>query len=196
MNSDDVAILKKGISELVIVTVEDVMVPKDPLLILRNSLVSGVLVIDGFVQEYDYLQATFGNPPPIGVQLITLSTDIYGCSDHERDLTGYIVVTTRGECSFLLKALLAENANASTVIVINNEHGRFRMPSMLGGDPTSPTPPYTPKIPLVMLTNSSLASINKGLTSDLKAALIPMKYIDHMSSPVLQEEKSVLANLV
>jgi hypothetical protein len=50
-----------------------------------------------------------------------------GCNDYEFEFDGAIALIKRGDCQFSLKALKAQNAGASAVIIYNNNNGSMNM---------------------------------------------------------------------
>ncbi|HHT13817.1 MAG TPA: S8 family serine peptidase [Propionibacterium sp.] len=51
------------------------------------------------------------------------TTDPLGCAAETEDLTGKVALTSRGTCSFHEKALAAQNAGASALVIANNAPG-------------------------------------------------------------------------
>lgn len=51
----------------------------------------------------------------------------FGCHDYEFEFDGAIALIKRGDCQFSLKALKAQNAGASAVIIYNNNNGSINM---------------------------------------------------------------------
>ena len=60
--------------------------------------------------------------------VINESNDL-GCHTFELDFNGAIALIKRGECQFSQKALNAQNAGASAVVIYNNSYGNFSMAS-------------------------------------------------------------------
>ncbi|MEJ6710709.1 MAG: hypothetical protein QNK65_00840 [Flavobacteriales bacterium] len=60
--------------------------------------------------------------------VINESNDL-GCHTLDLDFNGAIALIKRGECQFSQKALNAQNAGASAVVVYNNSYGNFSMAS-------------------------------------------------------------------
>ena len=61
-----------------------------------------------------------------GILLIDESNDL-GCHEFDFNFEGAIALIQRGECQFSLKALNAQNAGASAVIIYNNIYGGISM---------------------------------------------------------------------
>ena len=91
----------------------------------------GRLYIDGFpdLLGMQYFRAHFGFRPPSNIVRFTLATPFTMCDDDFRPVlnnTGRIdkdtiIVTKRGDCSFVEKAQVGLEAGAGGLLVINNE---------------------------------------------------------------------------
>lgn len=95
------------------------------------------------------LTASATSVGPWGADLATLSiqdtvvlvddgtaADSLGCNPLVNDLTGKIALLYRGSCSFYSKALMAKNAGALAVIIINNQSGLITPSSSPSNDNT------------------------------------------------------------
>ena len=69
---------------------------------------------DTYDSEYNYIAS------------VDESNDL-GCHDYEFEFDGAIALIKRGDCQFSLKALIAQNAGASAVIIYNNSNGSMNM---------------------------------------------------------------------
>lgn len=110
------------------------------------------------------LQGMFGGPvgctPPGGAGFVVASP-ISGCLSHQsRDaaVAGRFLVVRRGDCSFADKAVLAQNARAAGLIVINSEDDAeaLRMP-------WDPANKQSLSLPAVMLSNADGARLLNAL---------------------------------
>eukprot|EP01041_Mallomonas_annulata_P009419 gene9419-19554_t len=122
LSENDVQRLKDKIGVLISqATVEEKRIR--PEISERATLKYGRLYLSDYVQSFEYLIASFGGPPPIGPLQAAISTPPHGCTtpDHPNDLSGKIVFLTRGECTFLEKAINMQKYNVSAIGIINNE---------------------------------------------------------------------------
>lgn len=78
--------------------------------------------VDGVEEEVLVFNTeTFGDCGQAGVSgELALSEPLTACEDITNDLTGKVAVVDRGDCSFMSKALRAQNAGAIAVIICNN----------------------------------------------------------------------------
>jgi minor extracellular serine protease Vpr len=98
------------------------------------------------------LPPTSGSLPMARTGTTTSPDD--GCAPIAADMTGYAVLIRRGTCPFHTKALNAQNAGASAVVLYNNAPGRFS-PTVAG------TPAIT--IPVVAISDTEGALIDGRL---------------------------------
>lgn len=162
----------------------------------RNRLTFGRLHIPNSVQAFEYLSASFGSVPPIGVKEIVINDDIKGCSSATtQDLTDKIVITQRGECSFLQKALNAKRAGASVLAVVNDVDKIDNIASGFGVDKnvTEAMINEVAKLSIVSLSSQALIPLQhavKTSTFPLKGQIIPVKCgVSGSCDPVIEEEK-------
>lgn len=99
------------------------------------------------------------NPPTSGSSPLaktgTPTTANDGCNPIATDLTGKTVLIRRGTCTFAAKALNAQNAHASAVVLYNNVAGRLS-PTVAGGGIT---------IPVVMVSAADGAELDSRIAA-------------------------------
>ena len=124
----------------------------------RSRLTFGRVYISAAVQSFDYIAAAFGGPPPIGLRQIIFAPSKDGCEMYTKTgstdplvLTGCIVIVQRGGCSFLTKAQHALAANASVLLIVNNEDRLDMIASGLGIDKNVTDAMVTPVILLILI---------------------------------------------
>lgn len=102
----------------------------------RNKLKYGKVILHEGVQSFDYLLASFGSSPPIGRYPIRVAEDtfVYGCQNLNQNLSDQIFIVMRGNCTFLRKAMVAFQANAKALIIVNSEDKLESPSSGLGID--------------------------------------------------------------
>jgi hypothetical protein len=87
----------------------------------------GHMFVAGSILPVEFFRATFGGLVPCGSRDLVVAADTYGCAYDGDDVLGRYVVTRRGTCPFIAKALAAQRAGAAGVVVVNNEPGVLRM---------------------------------------------------------------------
>ena len=172
MPKEDVNTLRDKIKELM----ELALVPNEPEVVHykeRDGLKYGRIYVPHSVQSFEFLLASFGGSAPLGPQSLCLAQDPYGCdpfersSDRVQDISGCIVVLSRGNCSFLTKALHAFQAHATGVIIINNENKIESLSSGLGVVPDISERDVNAlkKFPVFCVSNTSLAKLSFSIRS-------------------------------
>ncbi|MDO5495001.1 MAG: S8 family serine peptidase [bacterium] len=119
----------------------------------NNLLVQSALIAShGEEITIGYLDAT--GAPPLSSDLdgteIVLADPAIACEPLEEDLGGRVLVTKRGTCSFHVKAINAQQAGASAVVVTNDSDSPLYM--TVAGEPAV-------TIPAISLTRSDGAAI-------------------------------------
>jgi hypothetical protein len=131
ITKEEISRLKDEIASMIIrATVADEPATR-PEILERAKLTYGRVYMPDSVQSYEYLQASFGGPPPVGRFKLEIPEHIEGCetsADRHIDYHGSVVAVLRGNCTFLTKATNAKNFNASALIVVNTED-RLESPS-------------------------------------------------------------------
>lgn len=188
--------------------------PKDPGYEDRKKLRYGRIYFPNAVQTVEYLIASFGSPPPIGLLPVVLSKTEYGCNsslgdetapeDVEEDVVGAILVVKRGGCSFLQKAQEAHRRQARAIIIVNNED-RLESPSSglgIEANITESSVTAVASVTIVSVANSSWATFvhNHRLASHEEtksmAQMIPLKCVaGGKCFPLVDEEKSVQSEI-
>ncbi|XP_022999873.1 signal peptide peptidase-like 4 [Cucurbita pepo subsp. pepo] len=87
------------------------------------------------------------------------------CSMPKNKLTGEVILVRRGNCSFTKKANIAENANASAILIINNSKELFKM--VCEENETD----VTIGIPAVMLPQDAGDSIERNLKNHISVSV-------------------------
>ncbi|KAL0538121.1 hypothetical protein IC582_027120 [Cucumis melo] len=87
------------------------------------------------------------------------------CSMPRNKLTGEVILVLRGNCSFTNKANIAEAANASAILIINNSKELFKM--VCEENETD----VTIGIPAVMLPQDAGESLQKDLKSNISVSV-------------------------
>ncbi|MBA0845258.1 hypothetical protein Goarm_022560, partial [Gossypium armourianum] len=80
------------------------------------------------------------------------------CSKPRNKLTGEVILVHRGNCSFTVKANVAEEAGASAILIINNQTELFKMVCESDAD-------VNIKIPAVMLPQDAGSRLEKYITN-------------------------------
>ncbi|XP_030454014.1 signal peptide peptidase-like 2 [Syzygium oleosum] len=88
---------------------------------------------------------------------LTLSDPRDGCASPKKKLTGDVIMVDRGSCTFTTKANNAEAANASAILIVNNQKELYKM--VCDPDETD----LDIKIPAVMLPQDAGLSLQKML---------------------------------
>ena len=201
MTEDDMNNLKTKIAELlVIATIQEP--PKErPELQDRLKLNYGRMYITGFVQSFEYLLGTFGRSPDIGWYDMVLADPDDGClpySDNNSSLTNKIYVVKRGNCTFMNKATLAAYANASVLLVVNNQDRVESFASGYGIDPTIKLPQveFLNKLTVAAVANSTWPKLDYAynrFNESLSASMVQLKCgTGGLCYPLTDEEKNVL----
>ena len=98
---------------------------------LRATRFWGRIYIDGWPQTIQFFRAHFGIEPPIGRKTFIFANPRDGCEpiqlSHPLN-SSYVLLVHRGTCTFGTKAKNAQNANASAIVIINNEPGIDHLP--------------------------------------------------------------------
>eukprot|EP01039_Chlorochromonas_danica_P001312 gene1312-1433_t len=98
---------------------------------LRSTRFWGRLYIDGWPQTIQYFRAHFGIEPPIGRKQFVFAEPRDACQELSNGHlinNNHILLVHRGTCTFGTKAKFAQLANASAVVIINNEPGIDHLP--------------------------------------------------------------------
>jgi len=175
----------------------------------RSKIKYGRLYLPGAVQSFEFVTASFGGPTPIGPVALVLAPEphSYGCNltllFAPAELTNKILVVKRGECSFLTKAQGAHAANATGLIVVNNEDRLDSPASGHGIDPNVTDAMVDPlkNLSITSLSNVSWAKLEFAAkfapdSSLAMAHLVPLKCgPGGICAPVLEEEKAVQAEV-
>ena len=156
----------------------------------RNKLKYGRVYVPGAVQNFEYVTASFGGPPPLGMLEVVLApAPHYGCNETdftilEREAySGKLLVVKRGECSFLSKALMAKvYLNATALLVVNSEDRLDSPAAGLGIDPNVTEKMVEPVLafPVISVANTSWAKLAfsaevASTTAPVTAHIVPLK---------------------
>ena len=201
MSDDDMNKLKAKIAELlVIATIKEP--PKErPELQDRLKLNYGRMYVTGFVQSFEYLLGTFGKSPDLGLHDMVLADPDDGClphSDNNSSLSNKIYVVKRGNCTFMTKATLAAYANASVLLVINNQDRVESFASGYGIDPNIKLPQveFLNKLAVAAVANSTWPKLDYAYNhfkEGLSAHMVQLKCGTGGSCyPLTDEEKQIL----
>lgn len=98
---------------------------------LRSTRFWGRLYLDGWPQPIQYFRAHFGIDAPFGKKQFVFAEPRDGCDAYTNShliTPEHIVFANRGRCTYGTKAKLAQAANASAIIIINNEPGIEHLP--------------------------------------------------------------------
>ena len=109
-------------------------------------------------QEAGYFSAAGTVPAPTAGSgsIVTSATNPLGCNPYDAGVAGHIVLIKRGTCTFYMKAMNAQAAGATGVVLFNNAPG-FVNPTVAG------TPPVT--IPVVAVSDTEGGAIATAITS-------------------------------
>jgi hypothetical protein len=80
-----------------------VRVVEDPLMLIRNSLTYGKLVVSRSTTAYEYYTAHFSAPMPLDWLPLSVSSDGEACAAGANSSMGSMHLAMRGNCSFLDK---------------------------------------------------------------------------------------------
>jgi PA domain len=201
VTSDEIDRLKSSVEKLIVqATVTEIQVAvKDNT--ERDKLNFGRFMVPGCVQNFEYLAASFGGVAPVGLRELVISIPESGCSiDESLDgLKNKIIIVKRGECSFLQKAMMVQQAGATGLIIVNNEDRLDNIASGFGIEPsvTEGMVNKVSKLSIISLSNTSWiplvqAAKNSVNGSPLVGQIIPLKCGGAGScAPVLEEEKNI-----
>ena len=198
ITEDEIVKLKDEIASLynkALVVEEEIDVKSEE----RDKLTYGRVFIDNAVQSFDFILGSFGGPPPIGRFKMTVSKTQFGCDDDlNTDYSGTILVTLRGNCTFLTKATNAMKNNATAVVIVNTEDRLESPASGLGIDKnvTDRMVLALDKFPVLSFTNTSWSKIqfamNFSSLSSVFASMVPLKCKSGGTcDPVSTEEKKL-----
>ncbi|MBA0802302.1 hypothetical protein Gohar_012611, partial [Gossypium harknessii] len=81
------------------------------------------------------------------------------CSKPRNQLTGEVILVHRGNCSFTMKANVAEEAGASAILIINNQTELFKMVCESDAD-------VDIKIPALMLPQDAGSRLEKYISNN------------------------------
>lgn len=165
----------------------------------RAKLKYGRVLVPGSVQSYEYNEASFGASPPIGPLEAIIGNPELGCEPINVDLTNKIYIIKRGDCTFLQKAANAKAANATALLIVNNDDqvespssglGIFKNiteESVLSIDPMS----------IVSTANTTWAKFESAAKlQPLSLQIVPLKCPPGgKCAPVIEEEKSIQAEV-
>lgn len=167
----------------------------------RDTLKFGKLILPDSVQGFDYMQASFGGRPPIGMKKIKISNPEYGClkddMPEEEDFTDSLVIVKRGSCTFLEKAEIAFQRNATGIIIVNTIDALEILSSGIGVDRsiTDQRVFALSQLSVVSVANTSWHalkySFDKASQSNIElfGQLIPLKCgVKSQCVPVVEEE--------
>ncbi|PPS18358.1 hypothetical protein GOBAR_AA02218 [Gossypium barbadense] len=90
---------------------------------------------------------------------LALADPPHCCSKPRNKLTGEVILVHRGNCSFTVKANVAEEAGASAILIINNQTELFKMVCESDAD-------VNIKIPAVMLPQDAGSRLEKYITNN------------------------------
>ncbi|CAN0399923.1 unnamed protein product [Laminaria digitata] len=94
---------------------------------LRDSRPWGRLHVDGWPAPIQYLRSHFGGPPIEGMQSLVLASPLDACKPLG-NVDSAVVVAARGSCTYSTKAKHAQEASASSLLIVNNEEGVVHPP--------------------------------------------------------------------
>jgi len=201
MSEDHINKLKIKIEELLVIATQEAPPKERPELEERLKLNYGRMYLPGFVQSFEYLLGTFGRSPELGLHDIVLADPDDGClphSDNNSSLTDKIYVVKRGNCTFMHKATLAAYANASTLLIINNQDRIESFASGYGIDPNIKLPQvdFLNKITVAAVANSTWPKLEYAynhFNEKLSAHMVQLKCgTGGLCHPLLDEEKTIL----
>ena len=172
---------------------------KDGSLVERNSLNFGRFVMAGGVHSFDYLSASFGGRPPFGSKQIRFADPLDACSELIGDYASSIIITKRGNCTFLVKAEMAQAAGAATLAIVNHEDVLESVSSGLGVD-KNVSKIHVDKVnalSIISMANTSWLPINfahrwASDNNPITAQMVPLKCGQRGScEPVTAVEKNI-----
>ncbi len=129
----------------------------------------GKLFVQGLYKGIEYYRASFGGLIPCGSRDLVYVGTVCDASRLGEAVIGRFAVVSRGNCSFLTKALLAQRAGAAGVIIVNNEPGLLRAPMGNVSDGLEVV------IPIVMVPHSAsdlLTGVGLGGAADDERPLL------------------------
>jgi len=184
----------RAVELLAIATVPDDV--KDDVVDERAKHRTGRVYFPGFVQSFEYMSASFGVVPPKGPHDLVMASPLDGCSapSDPSVYTNKMVLTVRGECTFLEKSRIAKANGAAVLAIVNTEDKVEAVASGLGID-ESVTPSMVEPIQdfaVITLANTSLAPLlTSAENGPLIAHAVPLKCgKGGKCLPLLEEEKA------
>lgn len=202
---EEITRLKDEIAAMIIKATMPDEAPVRPELIERSKLTYGRVYMHNSVQSYEYVQASFGGHPPVGRFKLEIPKSVLGCSATDSDgnfinYQGSVAAVLRGNCTFLHKAHVAKNANASALIIVNTED-RLESPSSgLGVDKNITDGMVTAldKFPVITFSNTTWAKLHRSVETNRQAGastyidIVPLKCkTGGVCAPLLEEEKQI-----
>jgi hypothetical protein len=200
ISDEEIMRLKDEVASLIIkaTVVEEVIRPE---LAERGKLTYGRVYMEDSVQSFEFMLASFGGPPPIGRFKLDIPDSPYGCEANEgTNYEGNVVLIKRGECTFLAKAKIAKDANASALLVVNNVDRLESPASGLGVDKniTDAMVLSLGNFPVLSLANTTWSkleyavNVNRQLGVSTYVDMVPLKCrTGGVCAPLLSEEKDV-----
>ncbi|XP_018824430.1 signal peptide peptidase-like 3 isoform X1 [Juglans regia] len=88
------------------------------------------------------------------------------CSSSSSKLSGFIVLSIRGECDFMQKAKVAQSGGAAALVVMNDKEGLSEM------DCSDSDAALNISIPVIMISKSGGEALNKSMGDGLKVELL------------------------
>ncbi|KAL0382847.1 UNVERIFIED_CONTAM: Signal peptide peptidase-like 2 [Sesamum calycinum] len=136
-----------------------------------SSLIKVKMWVNGAEKdELGGISAKFGSILPTDAKQGQRLPAIYAqplscCSSSGSKLSGSIALAVRGDCDFITKAKVAEEAGAAALLVINTDEG---LVEMLCGNDTS----LNIKIPVVTISKSVGETLTKSMAGGVKVELL------------------------
>ncbi|XWS35271.1 hypothetical protein CRYUN_Cryun21dG0111800 [Craigia yunnanensis] len=126
------------------------------------KLVKVKIWVDGIEgEDFAGLTASFGaslpkepNSPKLPA---VFSNPLNGCSNSSSKLSGFVALSTRGDCDFVTKAKVAQSGGAAALLVINDKEELYKM--ICSENDTS----LNISIPVVMIPKSAGDAVNKSM---------------------------------
>ncbi|KAH1106931.1 hypothetical protein J1N35_010699 [Gossypium stocksii] len=165
-----IVILSAGFVSAGDIVHQDNVAPKRPGCANNFVLVKVPIWIDGLENtEYVGVGARFGptlesKEKHANHTRLALADPPDCCSKPRNQLTGEVILVHRGNCSFTVKANVAEEAGASAILIINNQTELFKMVCESDAD-------VNIKIPAVMLPQDAGSNLENHINNNTRVSV-------------------------
>ncbi len=166
----------------------------------RNSSTWGRLYLLGWPQTIQYFQAMFGSFPPLGRKKFLFVDSLDTCSPINSNIVvaNTIILTMRGNCSFLIKAENAAKASAAGIVIVNNEDGIEHLSALENSHVNISVTSISQLDGLLLYSYlNRLPNLpNNVISSSIEGYLVPIECTKSSSVclPITSEEREMILN--